>query len=133
MDDETTVPEIVQFADKLRGELKQFAGAEAKVRRFQQGPPITAPIEMRILGSNLDTLQSLANHVEQIVNATPGALYVRNDLKFKKSDIQIEIDREKAGMFGLTTAEIAKTIRLAIAGLEVSEIRDEEGRSLLFW
>ena len=57
----------------------------------------------------------------------PGALYVRNDLKFKKSDIQIEIDREKAGMFGLTTAEIAKTIRLAIAGLEVSEIRDEEG------
>ncbi|HRG32153.1 MAG TPA: efflux RND transporter permease subunit [Saprospiraceae bacterium] len=127
LDDETSVPEIVKFADQLRVELKQFAGAEAKVRRFQQGPPITAPIEMRILGSNLDTLQSLANDVEQIVNATQGALYVRNDLKFKKSDIQIEIDREKAGMFGLTTAEIAKTIRLAIAGLEVSEIRDEEG------
>lgn len=54
-------------------------------------------------------------------------MYVRNDLKYQRSDIVVEVNKQKAGLFGLTGAEIAKTVRLAIAGLEAGEFKNENG------
>ncbi|MEY3422448.1 MAG: hypothetical protein RIR48_2762, partial [Bacteroidota bacterium] len=98
-----------------------------EVKRFQQGPPITAPVEIRILGSNLDTLDLLSSKIEKIVKNREGAMYVRNDLKYVKSDIVVEVDKQKAGQFGLAAGEIAKTVRLAMAGLTAGDISNEEG------
>lgn len=127
LDEKAHVPEIIAFANKARHDLSVFAGAKIEVKRFQQGPPITAPIEMRILGTNLDTLDALSKQVENIFKKTKGTLYIRNDLKYQNSDITILVDKDKAGMFGLTGAEIAKTIRLAIAGIDVGSIKNEDG------
>lgn len=128
--DETEVPEIAAFADELREELQGFAGAQIEVRRFQQGTPVSAPIEMRIIGDDLDTLEELSEKMESIFRATEGSLYVGNDLKYKTSEFSIRIDKDKAGLYGLTTAEVAKTVRLAIAGLDISELRPEIGDEL---
>lgn len=122
----TSEPGLVTFADQLRQDLSTFPGAKIEVKRFQQGPPITAPIEMRIIGQNLDTLRSLSLKVEQVIKNTSGSLYVRNDLKYEKTDIRIDIDRQKAGLYGLPAGEIAKTVRLAIAGLKIGDLRTEE-------
>lgn len=123
--DNATVPEIENFAQSLRQDLNGYPGTRIEVKRFQQGPPITAPIEMRIIGPNLDTLEALSTKVENIIRSTEGTIYVKNDLKYKTTDITIEIDRDKAGLYGITTGEIAKTVRLAMAGLEVSELRTD--------
>lgn len=39
----------------------------------------------------------------------------------------VDVDKQKAGLYGLTGAEIAKTVRLAIAGLDAGAIKNEEG------
>jgi len=127
LDKKAKVPEIVKFADKARQALDRFPGVKIEVKRFQQGPPITAPVEIRILGSNLDTLDLLSSKIEKIVKNREGAMYVRNDLKYVKSDIVVEVDKQKAGQFGLTAGEIAKTVRLAMAGLTAGDISNEEG------
>ncbi|MBK9736106.1 MAG: efflux RND transporter permease subunit [Saprospiraceae bacterium] len=127
LDENAHVPEIEAFAEKARIELSTMPGTKVEVKRFQQGPPITAPIEMRILGSNLDTLDQLTGKIEKLIASTEGSRYVRNDLKFKKSDIVIDIDKQKAGLFGLTSAEIAKTVRLSIVGIEVGNLKNDEG------
>ena len=126
MDDNAKVPEIQAFSDKLRKQLDGFAGARIEVKRFQQGPPVTAPVEMRIIGSNLDTLEAISTRVESIMKNTEGTLYVKNDLKFKTTDINLKINRDKAGLYGITTGEVAKTIRLAMAGLDITELRTED-------
>jgi len=125
LEDQTEVPEIIVMAEQLRTELSTIAGAKIKVRRFEQGPPITAPIEMRIIGKNLDSLEFFAAEVEKIIQGTEGCIYVSNDLKFKKSDLSLKINKQKAGLYGVPTAEVAKTIRLAIEGLDVSSIQDK--------
>jgi multidrug efflux pump subunit AcrB len=126
MDDNAKVPEIQAFSDKLRQQLDGFAGARIEVKRFQQGPPVTAPVEMRIIGSNLDTLEAISTRVESIMKNTEGTLYVKNDLKFKTTDINLKINRDKAGLYGISTGEVAKTIRLAMAGLDITELRTED-------
>lgn len=120
-------PDIIAFAEKARGMLNGIPGTRIEVKRFQQGPPISAPVEIRILGNNLDTLEELSKKVEAIMSEVPGTMYVRNDLKYQGSDLVVEIDKEKAGLMGLTGAEIAKTIRLAMAGIETGNIKNDEG------
>ncbi len=127
LNEHAPVHEIIAFANQTRQELAQIPGVKIEVKRFQQGPPITAPIEIRILGNNLDTLESLSSQIEKLVRNEKGAMYVRNDLKYEKTDLVVEIDKQKAGLFGLNGAELAKTVRLAIAGIQLSEIRDVEG------
>jgi multidrug efflux pump subunit AcrB len=125
--DEALVPQIENFATTIGEELKNYPGAEIQVRRYQQGPPVSAPIEMRILGSNLDTLQSISARVENVMSQIDGTKYVKNDLQYERSDISIDIDAEKAGLYGITSVEIAKTVRMAIAGLDIGDLRDGEG------
>ncbi len=121
------VPEIVAMTDSLRMRYKKIPGANIEIKQFQQGPPILAPIEFRILGSNLDTLTKYSLLLEDIVEKTEGTLYVGNELRLPKTNLNVVIDKEKAGLLGVLPAEVAKTVRLSIAGLPNQSIRDAEG------
>ena len=121
------MPEITAFSDALRTQFDQYPGAEIRVVNFQQGPPIVAPIEIRILGPNLDTLRALSLEVESIMDNTEGTLYVNNRLRRTKTDMEVVIHRDKAGMLGILPAEIARTVRLGLAGLEEGVFRTEDG------
>jgi multidrug efflux pump subunit AcrB len=121
------VPEITALVDTLRERFADYPGVDIQVQRFQQGPPTDAPIEMRILGPNLDTLNKLAFVAENIMKSVEGTVYVTNPLRTKKTDLKVMINKDKAGLLGLPMAEIAKTIRMGIAGLDVSNFRTDEG------
>ena len=124
---ELKVPEITAFADQLREDFSNYPGAKITVKQFQQGPPVVAPIEFRIVGENLDTLRRLSFVVEDLIKNTEGTMYVNNDLQAQKSDLQIVVNKDKAGLLGIPLAEVAKTVRLGIAGLEVGKYRNDEG------
>ncbi|MBA4167863.1 MAG: efflux RND transporter permease subunit [Chitinophagaceae bacterium] len=64
---------------------------------------------------------------EQLLKETPGAIYVKNDVDVLKSDIKLDISTAKSRLLGIQTADVDKTIRLAIAGLGVGKYTDEEG------
>lgn len=121
------VPEITTLADTLRARYAAFPGAEIKVLQFQQGPPVTAPIEFRVFGENLDTLRALSFQVEEIIKNTAGTIYVGNSLRTQKTDMNITINRDKAGLLGIPLAEVARTVRLSMAGLSLGSLRNEEG------
>jgi multidrug efflux pump subunit AcrB len=127
LDAQATVPDIEKFTNQLSEELSNYAGAEIVVKRYQQGPPVSAPIEMRIHGQNLDTLNNISKKIESLIEKTPGTKYISNELKYEKADINIEIDKQKAGLYGLTSSEIAKTVRLAIAGIDIGELHNGDG------
>ncbi len=127
LDENAEVPEIDAVADQLREELVGFPGAKIEVRRFQQGEPVSAPIEMRIIGEKMDTLKRISADIEKIMKTTEGTIYVNNQLKTDKTQIKINIDRDKSGLYGLTTREVATTVRMAIAGLDIGKIRRGDG------
>lgn len=124
----TPVPELTALTDTLRNRFLDFAGAKIQVRRFQQGPPVDAPVEIRVLSEDLDSLRAWSVRVEQIMRSMDGLIYVNNPLRVPKTDLEVVIHKEKAGMLGIPVGEIARTIRLGLAGLEVSEFRTPEGK-----
>lgn len=115
-----------KIIEKLRNKWTPFEGAKIEVKDFQQGMPMAAPVEVRILGDNLDTLRHLAAQIEDSLKKTAGTVYVNNPLKNLKSDIRVHINKEKAQSFGVPTVNIATAVRTAIAGMSVGTYTDPE-------
>lgn len=113
--------------DSLRAALAQYAGARIEVREFENGPPIDAPIALRIEGPDLDSLRTLASRIARVMRETPGTQYVRDPLAVLRTDLAIQMDRQKAGLLGVTTVELDRTVRLAVAGLEAGKFRAADG------
>lgn len=116
-----------KFIDKLRDKFMTVAGAKIEVKDFEQGPPMEAPVAIRITGDNLDTLRNLAGRAERLLKTIPGAIYVKNEVGVLKSDIKLKIHTEKSRSLGVQTVDIDRTVRLAVAGLEVGKYTDEDG------
>ncbi|NUN08424.1 MAG: efflux RND transporter permease subunit [Ignavibacteriaceae bacterium] len=115
--------------DTLRKRWTPYLGAKIEVKNFEQGPPVDAPVEVRLLGDNLDTLRVLAARVEDLVKNIEGTIYVKNPLSNLKSDIEVKINKSKASMLGVPTINIDKTVRMAVAGLELGKMTDSEGEN----
>jgi multidrug efflux pump subunit AcrB len=113
--------------ESLRTEFSAIAGTKIEVKDFEQGPPIEAPVAIRIKGDHLDTLRMLASQTEQILQSIPGAIYVNNEVSVLKSDIKLAINTDKSRLLGLQTAEIDKTVRLAVAGVNTGKYTNENG------
>lgn len=122
--DNTRTPRML---DSLREKLALYPGARIELKEFENGPPIDAPIAMRVEGTNLDTLQRIAAQYEAVLQRTEGTQYVNNPVRLRRSDLQLVVDKQKAGLLGVPNIEVERTLRLGIAGLETGTIRAENG------
>lgn len=119
--------EKLKIIEQLRSRFHQFAGAKIEVKNFEQGPPIEAPIAIRILGDNLDTLQALAGRTESLLRKIEGTIYVNNEVSLQKSDLRLKINTDKSRSLGIITSDLDKTVRLAVSGIEVGQYSDDNG------
>ena len=117
----------IEIIDQLRSKWTPYPGAKVEVKNFEQGPPVVAPIEVRILGKNIDTLRILAIKVENLLAKNKSSIYINNPLKNLKSDIRVDIDKEKASMLGIPTVSIDRMIRMVISGFDVGKLTDVDG------
>jgi multidrug efflux pump subunit AcrB len=127
LDGNTSPKRKLELIDQLRKKWTPYEGAKVEVKDFEQGPPIVAPVEVRLLGENLDTLRALASRVEELIKNTEGTIYVNNPVSNLKSDIRVAINKEKAAMLGIPIIKIDRTVRLAVAGFEVGKMTDHDG------
>jgi multidrug efflux pump subunit AcrB len=125
--EETSAVNKLALIEELRAKWTPYAGAKVEVKNFEQGPPINAPVEIRLFGENLDTLRTLAISVEKMLEKTKGTIYIQNPVMHLKSDIRVDINKEKAQMLGVPTVTIDRTVRLAVAGLNVGKFSDANG------
>jgi multidrug efflux pump subunit AcrB len=122
------VPDIGRFIDDLRDTMNTYVNARIYVNEFENGSPVDAPIAVRLVGDNLDTLKHYSGIIEDIFRQHEGTTYIKNPLSQSLTDIKISVNSGKAGMFGVPSAEIDRTIRLALAGITAGKYRDPDGK-----
>lgn len=115
------------FYARLRRELANYPNARIIVKPFENGPPIDAPIAIRLIGPSIEELRQLALTVEKKLNALPGTRDVVNPVRLLRTDIDLNIDTTKASLYGISSQEIDRTVRLAIAGESIGKYLEEDG------
>lgn len=122
---EHTSPDVkLALIEKLRKLWTPYPGAKVEVTNFEQGPAVPAPVEIRLFGDNLDTLRNLAARAEVLLQHTQGAIYVNNPVYLLKSDVRVAINNEKAQLLDVSSMSIDRTVRLAVAGLNLGHYSD---------
>jgi multidrug efflux pump subunit AcrB len=113
--------------EALRARFNDYAAARISLKQFQQGPPVDAPVAIRIVGPEIEGLRRIADQVEQVLKATPGTRDVNNPSRLLRTDLDLGIDTEKAGLLGVSALEVNRTVRLAVAGLAAGQFRASNG------
>jgi CzcA family heavy metal efflux pump len=84
----------------------------------------SAPIDVEIRGFDLEAGSALARDVAAIVRSVPGATDVQISREDNLPELRVRIDRDKAGVLGISVAEIANTISTCINGKVASLYTD---------
>ena len=116
-----------QKLQALRERLARYAGAHIYVHEFANGPPISAPISIRVIGNDLNVIEQLSKKVEELVKATPGTRDVKNPLNVARTNLKLRIDSRKAQQLGVPTAELDRAVRLSVAGITVGTFKEATG------
>ena len=120
--------EFDHLVNNLRDEFSSFSGGKIIIKEFEQGTPVLAPVVIDIKGEELDVLKRISADVEKMLEKVPGLVNIDNRLNRTKTDIYININKDKASYFGVPVIAIDKTIRACISGASVSKYRDKKGK-----
>jgi multidrug efflux pump subunit AcrB len=129
--------QLVDFQDRERDAFdvlarmqeevgRQVAGAEITIDKVEEGPPTGAPVSVEIVGEEPDVLKGLSDQVLAILEDAPvyrKLVGLESDLDEARSELSIHVDREKAALYDLSTAEVGNAVRGAINGIEAATYR----------
>lgn len=113
--------------ESLRERLVVYPNARITVDEFINGPPITAPVAVRVIGPDLAVLERLAGAVEALMEQVPGTRDVDNPLRVARTNLRLAPDPGKAGLLGVRAEDFDRAVRLSVAGIPVGTYKETDG------
>ncbi len=111
------------FIDFVRQHLAPaLPQVELVTRKLEQGPPVQAPVEIRLRSPSLDHLNQAATAVCAALKAVPGTKDVRHDLGPGAPTLRFRIDDAAAARLGISRVNVAQAIFGRTRGLSVGEL-----------
>ncbi len=103
-----------------------LAGAEVRVDQITEGPASGPPVNIEISGEDPLLLEELAKEAIDVIEAA--AVYTRlvglkSDMDDGRPELRVDVDRERASLYGLSTNDVGFAVRAAINGLEAGKYR----------
>jgi multidrug efflux pump subunit AcrB len=96
--------------------------AHVVVRPFVQGPPIAAPVVLRLVGDELERLVTTGASVRAAMAATPGVLHTRASIPEALPAVELRFDEAALRAVGLSAEQAARQLRAQLEGLPAGEV-----------
>jgi multidrug efflux pump subunit AcrB len=102
---------------RLQGELTaRYPNARILVRDLVQGPPVDAPVELRLVGPSLDVLRERGDALRQLASGIEEVTVVRTTLESGAPQLKFAVDEDKARLVGLSLADVARQLEATLEG-----------------
>lgn len=120
--------------DDIREAVKGQIGVQISVDKNAEGPPTGKAINIELSGADIDKLSVLSDDVIKYLNNqnVPGVEELASDVKLGKPELIINVDREAARRYQVSTFAIADAIRTSVYGKEVSKYKVGEDEFPIF-
>ncbi|MBZ0112945.1 MAG: efflux RND transporter permease subunit [Thermoanaerobaculia bacterium] len=109
--------------EQIRQRTAGIPGVVIDVARPDEGPATGDPVSIEISGEDFTTLGEIAERVRAIIEDIPGLVSLDDDFDPASPEVVARVDRAQAAKLGLTTHDIASTVRTAVNGTEASTFR----------
>ncbi len=114
------------YLDEIRGAIAGIPGAEISVDQESGGPPTDPPINIEVASEDFDNLVktsvNLKNYLDSI--QVPGVEELKMDVDLNNPEITLTVDRQRALIEGVSSAQVGLQIRTALFGKEISKIKE---------
>ncbi len=122
-DDDFTLTSDVM--EEIRAEISGYPGVSIFVDKDAAGPPVGKPVSIEISGPEYATLVDITERMINYINESniAGIEKLKSDLETGKPELIVDIDREKARRFGLSTNSVANEVRTSLFGKEISKFK----------
>jgi multidrug efflux pump len=116
------------YLDSIRGAIKGIPGAIVSVAQERGGPPTEPPINIEVSSEDFDQLTRTAVRLKNYLDSVQvsGVEELKMDVDLTNPEITLTINRERALIEGVSTAQIGMQLRTALFGREISKIKEGE-------
>ncbi|WP_116125938.1 efflux RND transporter permease subunit [Lewinella sp. IMCC34183] len=120
--------------EEIRKTVRGLPGVKVSVDQNASGPATGKPINLEISGNDVNKLVTLGDDVINYINrqGIPGIEELTADVKLGKPELLVQINREAARRYGLSTGQIASALRTSVYGKEISTYKLGEDEYPIF-
>ena len=119
------VPSRDRLMSRLRQHLQDdYPGVRARAYRTPLGPPVSYPLQFRVVGPDARTLKELGEQVAGILREDPAARDVHMDWGQRSPALHIAIDQDRARAIGASSVGVARAISGSVSGATIGQYRE---------
>lgn len=98
-------------------------GGTITVKELEQGDPVGSPVTVRVTGRDMERLGEAADQIRKLLLDTEGTMNVYDDFSDRVYKFNIGIDKDKAGIYGVSNYDIQNEVNMLLQGRTVSVFR----------
>jgi len=120
---------MAKIINQLREKIGTYPDAQIKFSEQSMSFSSGSDLEVKISGDSLDELENIANRILVSIAEVEGVYDLESSVEDVRPELHVNIDREKANLYGLNTVQIASTVHDALLG-RVASIYQEKGEQI---
>lgn len=111
------IVDFAGFAKRIQDKLNlRVSKGQARVLQLEQGPPYSAPIELRLLGNDDVQLRQFGEKLRSMIQGVPGVIQTETDLTDSIPKISYKINEAESRLVNVPSAEMARQLQLSLEG-----------------
>lgn len=118
----------MEYLEEIRENTKGFPGAKITVAQDANEPPGSAPIEVQVTSEDFADMTKVSTDIFNYLDSLniTGVEKLKWDADGNRTELLVDIDRQKASELGIRSGQVGMTLRTALFGKEISKFRDKE-------
>ena len=114
------VPELQAFCNS------NFPDLTAKVKALDLGPPVTAPVQVRVSGKEQDEVFALADEVKAELAKIAGTRDIKDNWGPRSKKLLVKVNQPRAQRAGVSSQDIAVSLQTVLSGIETTDYREND-------
>jgi multidrug efflux pump subunit AcrB len=95
----------------------RFAQARFIIRGLTQGPPVNAPLELRLVGQDIDALRQAGDTLRGHLARVSSVAVVRSGIAGGAPKLSLQVDEARARLLGFDLGQIARQMEAGLEGV----------------
>ena len=103
---------------------EEFANISYTVKTLGLGPSTNYPIEIRLMGKDVNQLFLLAAQVKNKLRSISDVSLVNDNWGARTKKLRVNVDQDRAHRAGVTNEDIARSLKTGLSGIQMTEYRE---------
>jgi multidrug efflux pump subunit AcrB len=103
--------------------FNHFSNAEISVKKLDNGPPVKNPVQIRVIGSDVEKITEQANAIKKALSDSEMVYHIDDDWGVWTQKLVIDINPSLAYHAGVSYNDIASSLQTALSGRNITQFR----------